>query len=100
MFGLVRKIKREVFDRTVYMEVFGDNRISYRVTVGRIIYDGNDIITYGIEIEDSRRKIKESIPDFSRDIEDAVDFAEMLISDKVQPNALYAKALNYLYISI
>ncbi|MDE6775839.1 MAG: hypothetical protein K2J37_06055 [Ruminococcus sp.] len=100
MFGLVRKTKREVFDKTVYMEVFGDNRISYRVTVGRIIYDGNDAITYGIEIEDSRRRIKESIPDFSRDIEDAVDFAEMLISGRVQPNALYAKALNYLYISI
>lgn len=100
MFGLVRKTKREVCDKTVYMEVFGDNRISYRVTVGRIMCDGNDVITYGIEIEDSRRRIKESIPDFSRDIEDAVDFAEMLISGRASPNSLYTKALNYLYISI
>ena len=36
MFGIVRKIKREVQDRTVYMEVYGDNKVAYRVIAGRI----------------------------------------------------------------
>ena len=31
MFGIMRKVKREVRDRTVYMEVYGDNKVSYRV---------------------------------------------------------------------
>lgn len=100
MFELVRKTKRKVIDKTVYMEVFGDNRVSYRVTAGRTAHDGREIITYGVEIEDSRTHEKEEIADFSRDIEDAVDFAEMLISDRIPPCRLYTKALNYLLISI
>ena len=44
MFGLVRKIKREVVDRTIYMEVFGDNKVSYRVTAGRMFHEGRDIV--------------------------------------------------------
>lgn len=100
MFGLVRKIKREVTDRTVYMEVFGSNRVSYRVTAGKMFYEGREIITYGIEAEDTKKYEKESIADFSRDIEDAVDFAEMLITMKVPPCRLYTYALNYLRLSI
>ena len=100
MFGLVRKIKREVVDKTIYMEVFGDNKVSYRVTAGRMFHEGREIVTYGVEVEDSRTREKEEIPDFSRDIEDAVDFTEMLISDRIPPCRLYTKALNYLLISI
>lgn len=100
MFGMVRKIKREVRDRTVYMEVFGDNKVSYRVIVGRIYLNGEDVVTYGVEAEDFRTGERECIPDFSRDIEDAVDFAEMLISAKARPSQLYGRALNYLWVSI
>lgn len=100
MFGLIRREKRKVTDRTVYMEVFGDNRISYRVTVGRMLFENKEIITYGVEIEDPKTHEREVIADFSRDIEDAVDFAEMLISAKIPPCRLYTKALNYLLISI
>lgn len=100
MFGLVKKKNRNVIDKTVYMEVFGDNRVSYRVTSGRIFHEGKDVITYGVEVEDSQTSEKEEISDFSRNIEDAVDFAEMLISDRIPPCRLYSKALRYLLISI
>ena len=80
MFGLIRKKKQEVRDRTVYMEIYGGNKVSYRVTSGKMNYDDSEIITYGIEVEDSKTGQKEIISDFSRNIEDAVDFAEMLIT--------------------
>lgn len=100
MFGLIKKRKIEVKDRTVYMEVFGDNRVSYRVTSGRMHCDDTELITYGIEVEDSRTGQREVIPDFSSNIEDAVDFTEMLILEKIRPCRLYNRALNYLCISI
>ena len=100
MFGIMRKVRREVTDRTVYMEVFGDNKVSYRVITGRLDLFGDDVITYGIEAEDFQSGEKEVIPDFSRNIEDAVDFAEILISGRVRPKQIYGRALNYLCISI
>ncbi len=100
MFGMVRKVKRIVRDRTVYMEVYGDNKISYRVTAGRMTVNDGDVITYGIEVEDLSTGEKAVLPDFSRDIEDAVDFAEMLISARAHPSKLYSCALNYLCMSI
>lgn len=100
MFGMVRKIKREVHDRTVYMEIYGDNKISYRVIAGRIFKDGVDQVTYGIEVEDFRSGVREAIADFSNNIEDAVDFAETLISDRIHPSQIYSRALGYLLISI
>ncbi|NLT08036.1 MAG: hypothetical protein GXY08_00800 [Ruminococcus sp.] len=100
MFSIVKKIKREVCDRTVYMEVYGDNKVAYRVTAGRVSFFGDSVYTYGVEAEDKRSGEKESIPDFSRNVEDAVDFTEMMINGKIRPKQLYSKALSYLCISI
>lgn len=100
MFGLIRKTKREVRDRAVYMEVFGDNKVAYRVLTGRIEMFGEEISTYGIEAEDYNSGDKETISDFSRNIEDAVDFAELLISKKIPPRQMYNQALGYLCVSI
>lgn len=100
MFGIMRKINREVRDRTIYMEVFGDNKVAYRVISGKISMFGDEFNTYGIEAEDYENGDKEIIPDFSRNIEDAVDFTEMLISGKIRPKQMYNKALNYLCVSI
>lgn len=100
MLGMVRIIKHEVRDRTIYMEVFGDNKVSYRVTVGKMFFCGQDITTYGVEAEDAKNGEYEAIADFSHNIEDAVDFAEMLISDRVRPSEIYSMALHYLWISI
>lgn len=100
MFGIVRKKNREIRDRTIYMEVFGDNKVAYRVTTGWIYLNGENICTYGVEAEDYISGEKESIPDFSRNVEDAVDFAEMIITKRIRPKSLYDRALNYLCISI
>lgn len=100
MFGLIRKSRREVRDRAVYMEVFGDNMVAYRVLTGKMEIFGEEICTYGIEAEDYKSGEKEAIQDFSRNIEDAVDFAEMLISRKIAPKQMYNQALGYLCVSI
>ncbi|MBR1593007.1 MAG: hypothetical protein IJ666_08375 [Ruminococcus sp.] len=100
MLGLIRRNKTQVTDRTVYMEIYGANRVTYRVTSGRISAYGNEIMTYGIEAVDFFTGESESIPDFSCNIEDAVDFAEILISDRVKPDDIYGKALAYLSVSI
>ena len=100
MFGIIRKKKQEVSDRTVYMEVCADNKVSYRVVAGRLFSGVGDVVTYGIEAQDMRTGEYEAIPDFSRDIEDAVDFAEMLITSRTRPEGIYSRALNYLCVSI
>jgi len=100
MFGIIRKKKQDVRDRTVYMEVCGDNKVAYRVIAGRLCGGGCDVVTYGIEAQDLCSGEYECIPDFSRDIEDAVDFAEMLISSRSRPSAIYSRALSYLCVSI
>ena len=100
MFGLIRRNKCEVKDRTVYMEIYGANKVTYRVTSGKIDNYGNEMMTYGIEAVDFLTGKSESIPDFSCNIEDAVDFAEVLISGRVKPDDIYGKALEYLSVSI
>lgn len=84
--------KVPVTDKTIYMEVYGQNKVTYRVTTGRM---GN-IITYGIETVDCISGETEIIPDFSRNIEDAVSFVETLIRNRIAPRYVYIKALDYL----
>ena len=100
MFGIVSKRKKEVVDKSVYLEVFGDNCVAYRGTTATISGLGYPIITYGVEAEDFNNGTIETIPDFSRNIEDAVDFTEMMINKKSKPSQMYSLALNYLYFSI
>ena len=100
MFGRIRRRKNEVRDRTVYMEVYGDNKVVYRVTAGKVYTFGAETDTYGVEAEDRITGAKETIQDFSRSIEDAIDFAEMLINSRARPQQLYERALGYLCISI
>lgn len=100
MFGMVRHKRNIVRDRTVYMEICGYNKVTYRVVVGRISINGEDIVTYGVEAQDRRTGEYAAIPDFSRDIEDAVDFAEMLITGRTSPAQIYGKALSYLCTAI
>ena len=100
MFGIMRKMRREVSGRTVYMEVFGDNKVAYRVITGHMEVFGETVAAYGVEIVDSVTGESQCIADFSRNIEDAVDFAEMLIRQRCRPRQLYSKALSYLCVSI
>lgn len=100
MFGIVKRIKRDVRDKTLYMEIFGDNKVAYRVLSGKMVMYGDEVITYGVEVIDKKSGDKECIADFSRNIEDAVAFAESLITNKSRPRQLYSKALDYLRVSI
>lgn len=100
MFGIVKRIKHDVRDKTLYMEIFGDNKVAYRVLSGKMTMFGDEVITYGVEVIDKKSGDKECISDFSRNIEDAVAFAESLITNKSRPRQLYSKALDYLRVSI
>jgi len=100
MFGMRRRQKKVVRDRTVYMEIYGDNKVIYRVVSGTTWSGGEEVHTYGIEAEERLSGEKECIQDFSRSIEDAVDFAEMLINSRVRPKQIYTKALGYLCAAI
>ena len=100
MFSVIKRIRREVMDMTVYMEIFSDKKVAYRVLSVRMNFFGEEIITYGIEIFDHKNGQKECITDFSRNIEDAVAFAESLINERSRPKQLYSRALNYLSICI
>ena len=100
MFSVIKRIRREVMDMTVYMEIFSDKKVAYRVLSVRMNFFGEEIITYGIEIFDHKDGQKECITDFSRNIEDAVAFAESLINGRSRPKQLYSRALNYLSICI
>ena len=90
----------DVIDRMVYLEIFSERKISYKVTVGRIIRFGEEINTYGIEAKNSLTGEVEIIADFSSIVDDAVAFVEMLASNNVRPRNIYAMALCYLMISI
>ena len=94
------RMEKEVRSSVVYMEIFGENKVAYRVTSGRINFKGRSIDTYGIEAEDYISGEKEVIPDFSKNVKDAVEFAEQLIKGKVTPKQMYCKALRYLCVSI
>lgn len=101
MFGLISNQCCQVIDHTVYMEVYASNKIIYRVTVSLLSkYGDPPRRAYGIEVEDPKSGETESLTDFSPDLEDAVDFAEMLIAGKVSPRMLYSRALSYLCIAI
>lgn len=100
MFGITKKKAREVRDKTLYMEIYGDNKVAYRVLSGKMQFYDDEVITYGVEVIDRMSGEKECIPDFSRNIEDAVLFAESLITNKSKPRQLYGKALDFLRVSI
>ena len=100
MFGTVKKKVQEVRDKTLYMEIYGENKVAYRVLSGRMQLFGDEVITYGVEVIDRKSGEKECIPDFSRNIEDAVVFAESLITNRSKPRQLYGRSLVFLRVSI
>ena len=94
-------LKREKIvplEKSTYMEVVGNNRITYRVTKSRIVQRGEEYTAYGIEAETGIGpiKFKESIDDFSRELGTAVSFAEMLVDNNIKPSLIYNAALCFL----
>lgn len=100
MFRTINNITSQLTNRTVYLELFSDRKVTYRVTAGNTVRNGVEVAAYGIEAVDSFTGESADISDFSPDIREAVAFAEMLSSQKISPRQLYGKALGFLGISI
>jgi len=100
MFGIMQKNSGNVTDISTYLEVHGVNKVAYRITTGTLTDSGYPMVTYGIEATDLRTGVKGEISNFSRSVEEAVDFAEMLIQNKVKPLEISGLALKYLCASI
>lgn len=100
MLKIRKRMCSEVVGRLVYMEIFSENKVAYRVTSGEIRSGGKNVSAYGIEAEDYLSGDKEVIADFSRNVEDAVAFAEQLIKTRATPKQMYSKALQFLCVSI
>ncbi len=85
-------------ERTCYMEVVGNNRVTYRVTTGHAVRNGRRCIMYGVEAEKGIGpvKFKESIDNFSSDLKTAAEFAEMLLKYNIKPSLIYNAALCFL----
>lgn len=80
----------------VYMEVYGSNRVIYRVTAGSIVQRGTAKPIYGVMLEDMRSGERQSIGDFSSSLEKTITFANDLVAREVRPSGLYDIALSYL----
>ncbi len=80
----------------VYMEVYGSNRVIYRVTAGSILQNGVSQPFYGVMLEDLRSGEGQSIADFSPDLEQTIRFANTLIQHELRPSGLYDAAFGYL----
>ncbi len=97
---MMTTVKREktVTEKTNYMEVLGANRVVYRVTSSKKIYDNKEYVTYGVEAEMKLGLVKfcEKIDDFSDDVRQAVGFAELLVNNNIKPTLIYNAALCYL----
>ncbi len=100
--AIKREKNKTVSEKTNYMEMIGTNRVIYRVTSSKKkVYD-EEIYTYGVEAEMKIGPVKfcEKIDDFSDDVNMAVGFAELLVSNNIKPSLIYNAALCYLRKSI
>lgn len=80
----------------VYMEVYGSNRVIYRVTAGSVVQGKTKTPTYGVMLEDMRSGEIHSIADFSENLEQTIIFANDLVRRETRPSRLYDVALEYL----
>ncbi|MDD6269472.1 MAG: hypothetical protein PUA84_05395 [Oscillospiraceae bacterium] len=83
----------------IYMEVYGINRVIYRVTATTAKRKGRPVSVYGVSLEDVRTGQRESIENFSADMESTVKFANALVHKRVRPEGLYNEALRHLRFS-
>ncbi|MBQ8515520.1 MAG: hypothetical protein IJ496_08995 [Ruminococcus sp.] len=83
----------------VYMEVYGVNRVLYRVTIGTVKRRGRLVKVYGVVLEDVRTGQRETLENFSEDLNHTVQFANSLIHRKIRPCGLYNEALRQLRYS-
>ncbi len=79
-----------------YMEVYGSNRVIYRVTADILPRRGVAQTAYGVMLEDMRTGEQEQISDFSENLEQTIRFANDLVQREIRPSGLFDIALRYL----
>lgn len=88
---------RRIEDTVVYMEVYGSNRVIYRVTAGWVVRpDGTAKSVYGICLEDLRSGEQQALEDFSDTLDQTILFANHLVEQEIRPEELYDAALKQL----
>lgn len=92
----IKKQNQKPDNNIIYMEVYGVNRVIYRVTSGNVRRRGKSVLVYGVSAEDIRTGYCESIENFSEDIETTLKFANSLVHKRVRPDRLYNEALRQL----
>ena len=79
------------------MEVYGSNRVIYRVTAGWVVRsDGTAKSVYGICLEDLRSGEQQALEDFSDTLDQTILFANHLVEQEIRPEELYDAALKQL----
>lgn len=86
-------VQTRLSDTIIYMEVYGSNRVIYRVTAGSVIRQSAAEPFYGVMLEDLRTGERYSIADFSSDLEQTIRFANALVQQETRPSGLYDAAL-------
>ncbi|MBQ8724752.1 MAG: hypothetical protein IJY74_03665 [Oscillospiraceae bacterium] len=89
--------KNDVPENTmVYMEVYGINRVIYKVTASSVRRKGKPVYVYGVTLEDAKTGVSESLESFSEDMEHTIQFANALVKKHIRPEGLYNEALRHL----
>ena len=83
-----------------YMEVYGTNRVLYRVTASNTHRNQKLSVVYGIFLQDLRSGETAEIHAFSNSLEKTVCFVNDLIQKQVQPYQVYNAALRQLSLEV
>ena len=83
-----------------YMEVYGANRVLYRVTASNAHRNQKLSVVYGIFLQDLRSGETAEIHAFSNSLEKTVCFVNDLIQKQVQPYQVYNAALRQLSLEV
>lgn len=76
----------EMSDTTIFMEMHGRYNMVYRV-IGRSRTDGSTM--YGVETAHNSGLFREEMPEYTQDLNEAMETAEYLMCNAVFPGELY-----------
>lgn len=84
----------------VYMEVYGNNRVVYRVTACNTYQNKTIRVVYGVSAQNLRTGERAEIAAFSGNLEKAVCFVNDLIQQEIQPYQIYNAAFRQLSLEV
>ncbi len=84
----------------IYMEVYGVNRVVYRVTACNTYRNKAIHVIYGVSLQDLRTGETAEIDSFSNNLEKTVCFVNDLIQQEIQPYQVYNAAFRQLSLEV